>query len=291
MVMRSAVDSRAVEIVEFGSDAPTCPLPARLPTDVKGPVATFMQGKAIVCPGDYGQQCFEYSFTTGAWSPRLTLDVKRASASETLLDENKWWITGGHDGGTVFHVSTVVYNGTNLTPGPELPRPTAVHCVLKVNATHYFLAGGKSDASTTVRTAHLLEYGTGVWTALPAMLRARRGHGCHVLGGGDKILVTGGRGDLDAGQTTEVLSLATMTWSLGPVIPNGVHFCCGTSSVGNTQANLYLFGGFGSDSADTDEIYMYHPSISQWSTLKKKLAAKTHAHAVIKLPHGTCWIQ
>ena len=283
MVMRNTV-----EIVEFGSDAPTCPLPAGFPMGVKSPVATFMQGKAIMCAGEHGPQCFEYSFISGAWSPGLTLDVNRPGASETLLDENNWWITGGYDGGSVTHDSTVIYDGTNLTPGPDLPRPANGHCVLKINATHYFLAGGKSDGSTTERRAHFLEFGTETWTELPGMQKTRRGLGCHVFGGGDKILVTGGRGDSDAPQTTEVLSLATLTWSLGPDIPNGDYFCCGTASMGNAQANLYLFGGLGSNSAATDEIYMFHPSISQWSTLKKKLAAKTSAHAVVKLPHGTC---
>ena len=47
-------------------------------------------------------------------------------------------------------------------------------------------------------------------------------------------------------QTTEVLSLATQTWSHCPYIPNGIHYCCGSSSVGNSQANLYLVGGLGS---------------------------------------------
>ena len=171
-----------MEAKKIGSNAPTCPLPARLQVGGKSQVTTFMQGKPIMCTVEGSGQCYDYSFSSDAWSPSFVLDLMGAAASETLLDENNWWITGGSGRPNMHHNMTVVYEGTNLTPSPDLPRSAAAHSVLKVNATDYFLAGGKSAEGTTERRAHLLELGTGTWTELPDMQRARLGHGCHMFG-------------------------------------------------------------------------------------------------------------
>ena len=79
-----------MEAKKIGSNAPTCPLPARLQVGGKSQVTTFMQGKPIMCTVEGSGQCYDYSFSSDAWSPRFVLDLMRAAASETLLDENNW---------------------------------------------------------------------------------------------------------------------------------------------------------------------------------------------------------
>ena len=288
MILRgSDADQREVEIVNLGSVTSTCPVPARFPVTMFGPVATVMEGKPIVCAGYITRQCYEYSFSSASWSSRFSLDAIRQFASETMLDESTWWITGGAtQSETLYHATSVIYDGSTLNAGPNLPRAAGHHCVVRVNASHYFLGGGKSSKTVTERKAHLYDFGSGTWTDLPDMQMTRRGSSCNLFGG-DKIFVSGGRGDGQSQYTSEVLSLATLTWSPGPGIPSTSHYCCGSLTIGNAWVSHYAFGGI-VGIGQTNDIYMYHPSISQWSTLTKKMVMKTSGHAVIKLPDGIC---
>lgn len=93
--------------------------------------------------------------------------------------------------------------------------PTAANdlCLVQINSTHYFLAGGESTSSgDRLATVNLFSPETGLWQEMPAMPRARSGHLCGVKG--HKVYVFGG-GDAE----TWVLDLETLVWSRGIRMP------------------------------------------------------------------------
>ena len=102
-------------------------------------------------------------------------------------------------------------------PGPALPAPLWKHCLIKVNSTHMFMAGGEDNVHRSDR-AYLLNLETWQWTRLPDMKRQRSEQGCAVLDN-DKVIVVGGFRAFGFEPRSEILDLATLTWSEGPLDP------------------------------------------------------------------------
>ena len=77
--------------------------------------------------------------------------------------------------------------------------------------TVFVISGGKTAAKGLTTSVYSLE--NNVWTELPPMAIERRYHSCAFFD--DHIYVLGGK----ALKSTEILDLATNTWSFGPELP------------------------------------------------------------------------
>ena len=59
-----------------------------------------------------------------------------------MVDSRTWWITGGFSGEQIYNSTEVYEPGVGFREGPEMPAVTFQHCIVKVNATYVFSAGG-----------------------------------------------------------------------------------------------------------------------------------------------------
>ena len=59
-----------------------------------------------------------------------------------MIDSRTWWITGGFSGEQIYNSTEVYEPGVGFRAGPKMPAVTFQHCIVKVNATHVFSAGG-----------------------------------------------------------------------------------------------------------------------------------------------------
>ena len=98
-----------------------------------------------------------------------------------------------------------------------MPTPLWKHCLLKINDTHLFMAGG-ADNEQRNANAYLLNIDAWVWTELPMMGWPRTGHGC-ALFDSNKVIVVGGFPAFVFRPRSDILSLDTLTWSAGPFDP------------------------------------------------------------------------
>ena len=59
-----------------------------------------------------------------------------------MIDSRTWWITGGFSGEQIYNSTEVYEPGVGFREGPKMPAVTFQHCIVKVNATYVFSAGG-----------------------------------------------------------------------------------------------------------------------------------------------------
>ena len=273
-----------VEIVELGnSPISICPDPPNTPIHLDGLAATFINEQPMACGGYGNVKCFTYSFASKAWTNNANLDLARGMVMGVMVDESTWWIVGGEP----MTYTTEIFSGGTMSTGPILPRPASMACLLKLNATHFFLAGGKGTSNgDTVNSAHIMDWTTKTWTNLPGMQELRRSPHCHYLDG--EVFVAGGRGSSNAATTTEIFSQSTQTWRYGQKMPNTLEeICCGSLTVGNEAGSLYMFGGYVRN-VRVDDVYKFDQEKKEWTLLSKKLKIGRNAHAVIKLPDDFC---
>jgi hypothetical protein len=62
-------------------------------------------------------------------------------------------------------------------PGPDLPAPLYHHCLVQINATHTFLAGGSSGQGA-VRYAYIYSWLAAKWQPVRGMPTARTNLAC-----------------------------------------------------------------------------------------------------------------
>ena len=117
---------------------------------------------------------------------------------------------------------TELLHGNTWQSSVDLPLPLTGHCLVKINSSHVFLVGGKSNTG----------YSTYIYSRAAGFIRqADRGNSstgltsCALLG--DNIWVVGGRRRIVQGWMkwkwdlfSEYFSLSTSTWLPGPTLPN-----------------------------------------------------------------------
>jgi len=228
---------KSTELVDVSGEAKVCPQVPDFPYEVNQLSATFYKGKVLACGGisdTYEDKCYSLGFDLSKWEE---LDVrllsKRARMSSSIID-NKWLISGGHDGDNILK-STIVYDGTKFLPGPDMLRAKERHCQLTINTTHVFFTGGDENE------AFLLDWGTGNYIPLDDMPEYASG-ACGVLNNKDhglEVLVTENRHSF-------IFSFENLKWREGPIIPEELGRLDsaptenGFVSVGGYYPNVYV---------------------------------------------------
>jgi len=139
-----------VEIVDLSGKGLTCPQIPDYPLEIDLFTAVFYDGKIIACggyDGDVLDDCFTLGPDLTRWNQIVPLiDGKRSRMASSIID-TKWFISGGfRNSGSL--KSTLVFDGSQFSEGPELPALKRDHCQVSINVTHMFFTNGGAGAFT-----------------------------------------------------------------------------------------------------------------------------------------------
>ena len=119
-------------------------------------------------------------------------------------------IEGGWDGSARLS-STELLQDNSWQDSVDLPTPVSGHCLVKLNSSHVFLAGGYGDG-LKFSASYIYSRASGfIRQSDMATPRAPWHHGCALHG--DNVWVALGDG---SGKSSEYFSLSTSTWLPGP---------------------------------------------------------------------------
>jgi hypothetical protein len=121
----------------------------------------------------------------------------------------------------------------------NLPERLFGHCLVKINSSHVFLAGG-SAAGRESEAAYLFSDSAG-FVRIANMSMPRRFHSCALSAGG-LVIVAGGMiiNKDGALNSTEIFNLSTSTWGTGPDLPAATF---GAAMISD-NAGTFFMGGF-----------------------------------------------
>ena len=127
---------------------PTYPLTGKFRASMAG----MIEGSPVICGGrdedEYSSACFK--LIPNQWKQMPSLNEKRAYGSSSVFSNGSLWITGGCKSfGDHMSSSEVLDLGyCAWRSGPNLPMSISWHCVIQMNSTHIFLAGGYGNNSS-----------------------------------------------------------------------------------------------------------------------------------------------
>jgi len=214
---KEKLGSEVLSLPSFSST--NCSIPS-LSAGYHGYVATLTADGPMVCGGRLGNSIINYCLLlikNGIWvelPPHVTMKKARMNAA-AINFEGVWWVTGGRNKDGLIG-QTEIWDGKAWNYHTSLPDRRSGHCLVKINTTHAFLAGGqKGYGSQALSTdAYLYSKDTG-FVRQPSMLWTVLGASACALVQPDLVLVAGGHDRMD----TQFFNLATREWSSGPNLP------------------------------------------------------------------------
>jgi hypothetical protein len=113
------------------------------------------------------------------------------------------------------------------------------HCLVKINSSYAFLAGGQLPGNRGSEAAYLFSETKG-FVRQADMSTTRMSHSCGLIAGG-LIIVAGGRikNHDEALNSTEIFNLSTSTWETGPALP----LATSAAAMISDNAGTFLIGG------------------------------------------------
>lgn len=247
-----------------------CPEIANLTAVMDEPWAALVDGNLITC-GDY--DCLTYNFEQNAWDegPELSLDDLPISGTANVEIDGTWYLMGGRDGSN----GTLVFQDGVFSRGHPLPYEATDACAVEVNATHFVFIGGDDYFGR----AYLVEPKEWLWTRLPDSVYPHETSACARVG--SEVFVVGGR-EYFASQTTEVLNLETLEWTLLPAVP--IVDSILAASVVREEETFLLLGGENTSFQPLDTVYQFDVAKKAWRLLNKRLGRPRASGAAVKIP-------
>ena len=296
-----------VEVVKLTEADFGCPKPNDYPIGplgVHSSVGAVIGDRVLVCGGfgypdeatwnrletrtGYRSECHAYSFDTKVWSLSSSrLAIPRAQAASALLSNGLWMVVGGQGGDNAEVTSEILTEGV-FVPGPSLPVTLVGHCMVNVNSSHVFVAGGRNF----LPNAYLVSSPDFEWMSLPDMDQGRSWHVCGMLDGTMEVVVSGGQtlsdyhtigfGDRGYLKTTEIYSVEDGTWRMGPELPWSIDEA---ASVQIGSGTFLVLGGQGGEDGYSilDKVYEFDKSSYEWVERRETLAKGRKSHTVIPL--------
>jgi len=133
-----------------------CAIPP-FPRPNSGMVSAVHDGKVVACGGHQVDTCYTYDPSVNEWSDGPALAENRFSAASFVTGDGRFVISGGNNEGDGNIQTDTAYV---LDPGASefyvdedlaLPMPLFAHCMVSLNGTHVFLAGGRDQDGDTKR--------------------------------------------------------------------------------------------------------------------------------------------
>lgn len=278
------------EVIDLSAGGTTCEKPDDYPARNGHMVATYHNGAPLVCGGFDGSffvdDCYAYLLggEDEGWA-RTQFDLRDQrgfAAGSRMPDTGDFFVSGGSGTASSDSTTEVLDAGSsNFRGGPGLPEGFSSHCMVAINATAVFIAGGLDRTPTVKAIAFIFHTDDGTVVFVDNLSTARASHSCGIVDG-RKVVVTGG---VDAGQlyldSTEIFDLVDMSWSAGAPLPQPIHSAAAVP-YGNT---FLLVGGNTGDAADLETILEYDDANGAWPPKDAKLGTARNAHVVISLPN------
>jgi len=250
----------SVELLDMSEERRTCPELPDYPKDVLEFTAAFYDNSVIVCGGNLGfgltDKCFSLGPDLSSWHELSTPlpNGPRFAMSSSIIDD-KWYITGGEDDDFNHLNTTLIYDGVDFLPGPDMPFSKDHHCQLTVNSTHVFLLGGGAFP-------YLLNWETKEFTVLEVMPVSQTFPACGVLNNenyGTEILMA-------QQDVSFVFSFEDLKWREGPKIPDKRYY---PASVPTKNGFLAIGGNI--DDESLTSIYKFDDQLYKWISQSARL--------------------
>ena len=280
----------AMQIVNIGPAPvlanPTCRALPDLPTSVRKGAGAMVNGKPLVCNGQYALDCYLYDKDTDEWNEVVRLDTQRTAPASVQLENGDLWVMGGRKFNFGERLTTTdIYRAATVSVdvGPEMPVGLEGACAVRVNATHVLVVGGATnggerDNPLKISGARMYDFGSEEWVELTPMSQPRMFHGCGLFEaeGEQKVMVVGGEGE----STTEIYDVATDSWTDGPLTPYGKPFS--SMSVVQYGRTFVILGGMlGDDVIGTDQIFEYNVRYNGFVERKEKIPKATQQQVAL----------
>ena len=205
----------------------------------------------VSCGGNMiGDKCYKF----GSTSPIAMMGQKRSRAASVVIG-TQLWVVGGIGGNTNLD-STEFVNPANgsVEPGPDLPKESYAHCLVRTNTTTVMFIGGSPDPQDKTWTYNFEREDQG-WIPGPNLNTGRRRHACGVvkdLADESKTIVIVAAGFNDNGggnlKSTEYFVLGSHQWRKGPDLE---YRMVSASGVTTPDGKIFFFVG----GENVDESY------------------------------------
>ena len=273
MVMGGLPSSKKfVELVAFSALTPNkCPSPSPLPVELAFGVCGLLGNKPIVCGVENDNHCYVYSFETNTWTKGAQMPFPVVHSSAINIGRDTMLIVGGKSAGAPLINTIILKDGGPITNGPNLPAPFPNNPCLGVGNDNKVLvaAGGTTNA-------YLLDWTSKAWTKMPNLRYTRSYNHCGRVG--NDIVVVGHDQRDAAGRSTEIFSLTTMSWRMGPNLPlNKDHYCC--TGIVQMQGSFLLLG------MNDNDIYEFEVTTYTWEMRSERLAVGRHNYCAVTIPY------
>jgi len=267
-----------------------------------GPCAVVLQnGRVLVAGGatvvassttGYLTDSAIYDPGTNRWFQTGKLNVARAFATTTLLNDGTVLVAGGQGTGGVALNTAELYDPATgkwtLLPW-TLATARFTHRAILLSTGNVLVLGGQNAGGATA-TAEIYDASTQKWSAAAAMANARYTFTATVLQSGS-ILVTGGQPQATVGNTGEVYDPVGNTWTTVAAKMNAARFSH-TATLLN-DGTVLLAGGKNSLTLATSEVFTLNasaPASSTFTPTTGPLATARLNHTDALLPNGTVMV-
>ena len=279
----------------------------------RGHAATLLRDGRVLITGGYDgtaatqalNKAETYDPATGVWTNTTgTLIQARRWHTSTLLGNDKVLIVGGSvssGSGTVVELFDPATGSFTATASLRIPRQGHTATLLP---TGQVLVVGRNNSDATYLSVNSTNYessrtteiysptGTPAWTDGPVLAYGRDSHTATLLGGSNKLLVTGGYGGTNKAEVLDVTTAPTSssTWVSAPDMSTSraLH----TSTYVSSINKVLVIGGYNATSNMllSTELFTLDsntPANSSWSTSgNKELTLARAMHTSTLLNNG-----
>jgi N-acetylneuraminic acid mutarotase len=214
-----------------------------------------------------------YHPDTGTWCLTGSMSVPRSRFTATLLPNGKVLVAGGSNNGFATVTSELYDFGTGLwTRTGDMNVPRFYHTATLLSDGRVLVTGGQSagdgNDNFVEKTAEIYDSGTGTWTLVGSMSRARYGHTATLLAD-STVLIAGGagpRGDLVYTVRAEVFNPYSGLWKNvdSLLTPRGFH-----TAILLKSGNVLVAGGLtlpANSPNRTTTAELFQTSSSKWTS-------------------------
>jgi len=232
-----------------------------------------------------------YDPAANVWTMASSMSTPRTAHTATLLTNGKVLVAGGTImiGAGDAYATAELYDPTTNTwmTASSMGVPRLSHTATLLATGNVLVTGGMSSLAATgsfaIATAELYNPVTDVWTAVPSMSNARRGHTATLLTNG-KVLVAGG---MDASNsagsaTADLYDPVTNSWTAGASMNSGT---AGHAATLLANGKVLVSGGSRGNLYASAAAELYDPVANTWTTVSS-MGRSRSGHTATRLADG-----
>ena len=250
-------------------DMEGCSAIPEFPIATSSGVGAFFNGMPHVCAGYPSTKCFGFS-TNGSWENDFNLTRPLIGGSSVLLKKD-WWIMGGDQNG----FGTELWGGyppSIINNAIQIPEQINTSCLVNISYHEVFVIA--MDESSKTSFAWIFNIQSEIWTRVKDPIEQRNGSACGYFKNstGRFVVLAGGFQT----STTEIFSLDSQTWSMGPSIGLDLFGASMVSVSGNEE--LLLIGG--KSKMPLTQIMKMNSTMRSWKNVGNLTTPRFNAIAI-----------